>query len=141
MDWRVYCLRRCNRRGAQQALEIFRHACPLTAAGHRYLGMLRLHLRSRSDLDRYAEPFIVRTTHGHANMHAAVAELQHIVCPGIGREPVMPLNVFAKSFEARKYVFLAMLFDVLNRFPIRLYYFQVPIVHPDAPLKVTLILL
>src|ERR1700688_1122628 len=105
------------------------------------LRALRLYLCWSSNLDGYPETFIVRVTDGHANVYSPSAELQHIVRPRIGRKPVVPLDVFAKRFKTRKHVFLPVLLNVRNRFPISLYNLKVRIIHPDAPLKVPLVLL
>src|ERR1700719_4479425 len=82
----------------------------------RKLRVLWLYLCGSSNLDGYPESFIVRVTHGHANMHGPTAELQHIVRPRIGRKPVVPLDIFAKCFKTWKNIFLAMLLNVRNRF-------------------------
>src|ERR1700719_5150469 len=103
--------------------------------------MLRLYLYWSSDLDGYSESFVVRVTHGHANMHSPSAELQHIVRPCIGRKSVVPLDIFAKRLKSRKHIFLPVLLDVRDRFAIGLYDLKIGVIDPDAPLKISLVLL
>src|ERR1700722_19275901 len=66
------------------------------------LGLLVLgDFRGRADLDGRAEAFVIFVTDGHAHVNAAAAELESIVGVRVGREPVVALDVFTKSFESR----------------------------------------
>src|SRR5229473_8275332 len=87
-----------------------------------------------ADLDGGAEAFVVGVAHGHANVYRAGAEAQLVVGARVGGKPVVAFNIFSESFKARENVFVALLDDVRDSFPITLDDVEVLVVDPDAPL-------
>src|SRR6516162_6182265 len=76
-------------------------------------------------------------------MNVAGREVQHVIHLGIDREPVLSVYLVAPGSEVRKQVLLAALLDAQVRYVLAVgfYDLEVTVIHPDATLKIPLVLL
>src|SRR5947209_8419129 len=82
-----------------------------------------------------SEPLVVRVLDGFPDMNITVGEMQVVIGSGIGREPVLAVDLLAVGHKFGEKVLVALAADVRNTLAAGLDDLEVMVVHPDASLE------